>query len=575
MRKSGFVSLLLYIQCFAMPVSIPRENNLLQEEITHVIEHLKTFLANNGDMGFYRDRELLSSNLRELLLSRSKDSRLFSFPVLDKETFNSSIQTLQELYANEQYEPDLILFTWSLLSGIKVIGLREAAQYYFENRHLAKYAQQCGNNCRPDITFSIEELAISDNLGHNFTLKIPRDLDNSSVYLRSTFGNRSMIGTEENAHFVYDFFYDEVVPLRSISEDFKLVKAILGTVLRFSVDNPRQPLFSLGLTTLFQNTAIYLSPADGRSRNVVSPCSVATINYLGLQDGIFIQSCSNLNGMVEYLFGIQFLHRYFDHFYKSTKTRTVKKTEYYPHYSPLSRLENSFSEEGIAEHSTDYDQSFLSKFGKNFKIYLQGQTEPFDPQKYSRIADLIKDVDMFQLEVPLISTESLEKEEGGLFFEPADSVDLSSEEKTAEVDRHDIYKTLQNREKLLRHLEGADFQGILKINISGIGLTKNDALKLTQLFKQNVLPRLEELNISNNSFGNQIAKEFVPLLNRYPFKILALYGSERPNKPQIQSDKLLKKIIWVPKNWVDIFSSQGLLDQDQVKAHKRFHKIWS
>ena len=121
---------------------------------------------------------------------------------------------------------------------------------------------------------------------------VPSSLVSSSVFYRSNFGKSKLVHARERQMFVKEFFTNEVRQLFGDLNEIEKwedeqVRAVLSCVLRMDQDIPR---FSLGLVNLFQNTAIYLSSEEGSSRIITGPCSISSISYLGLQDGIFIEA---------------------------------------------------------------------------------------------------------------------------------------------------------------------------------------------------------------------------------------------------------------------------------------------
>ena len=602
----------------------------IHDEIDHIYEKLKKFVhesEKNDNLAVYTQKDEIADYLREeLIRSFKKRSRLFCFPQLDSDTFNTCIAYLHTKKQSCD-RPDILLHTWSYLSGIKVIGLKNSSTYYLKNMHLKKrFLPHDKSDEEPLLLFGTNYICVGhDEKSHDkkigdFHQHVPctRKLLNSSVYYRKIISYKAI---KEWQHIYWDFFKEELVPLSSFLTDSSSnsnnkqsskVGALLDVVLRLNPHCKTTAMYSLGLVKLFGNTAVYLSQKssnESRSKLISGPCLLSSTDYLGLQSGIFIETQHTFDNIIDYLFGCMLFRRGL--FTGPTPPdKTLSVALYVPHYtlSFYPKKEKAINDHlaHFAPHIAITIQKYLEvltleevkklqnedqkKFAKHFRCYVQLNVEEVTDQLLlALIEKLIARINNLQLQIPLIQREVLKEEFEQLLFEPEDAIDLSGKsiknrfstlisDDSSKLPSADNEASVIGVPDIIRHLTCYEYQMIKNIDLSGNSISDEGAGKLATALEKNIIPLLERLNLSENLTTQKAFTLFESLLSRYNFRYLILVPgpleSDVNGIPSVDPS-LLNKVIWVPSHWIDTFKSQEKLDAEHAKHHHDYYRYYS
>ncbi len=577
--KNNAIKWILFFACLFFPFSAVASNSSLDEEINIICSKIAQY-KDSSDIYFKRDQ--ITRELREELLTL-RSSRLFSLPHLDIDTFNACIVSLKRKYYEEktkaEYDQnlDILLHAWSYLSGVRVFGLKKDHSHYYSNKHLPSCCnlppskEDLPQDLVSQLIFYMDKIELQiQKDGQECTVLVPSSLILSSVFYRSNFGQSAMYeDAKENQVFVEEFFSDEIRPLFSkplpSEGEQDQVRGVVKCVLRLKEG---KPCYSLGIIKLFQNTAIYLSAEGNGSFLITGPCSIGSINYLGFQDGILIERMQYQHtiNVLDYLFGLQFFHRGL--FKEYNELPHLKKVKYHPNY--LGVLEE------INEELTHLKEDGMRNFGLNFRQYMQ------PPHiLHNTIEKLIKVIDAQQLSIPLIADHRLQNK----WFRPDDSVDLPgdimfdkfsnriSDDRFVEAIRPEPGEILLPVRQLIEHLRCFSYQCIKKLNLSKNYISTEGACEIAQALSKNILPDLEELNLSSNKIGDGALSSFKPLLRRNNFKYLIIHSNYidvNALDSAFRSSQLFLKVIWAREAWLE----SGLVNFPQeYEAHKRYYTL--
>jgi len=462
----------------------------ITSDVKLIISRIKE-VVNYESNNIYTKREKIMKNLCEHL------PILFSIPHLDIHTYNICILYLAKKHQKGKLSSVVLLHTWSFISGIKVIGLKHNSDFYYDNRHLLPASKE-----PPTLVFGDSIMAKSEeDIPHNH-FDPPASLVSSSVFYRSNFGRSKLVDKRERQTFVKELFVGELCALEKDQS-----KDVLNCVLRV---NQNRPCFTIGLTNLFQNTAIYLSSEEGKSRLITGPCSVSSISYLGLQNGIFVDKTTNTENVVDYLFGVQLFYRGLT---KRFELDGLQNTEYYPNY-PI-----------VEENNLN-----VKEFGLSFKKHVRS------PSSTSYIKRLVDSIDNQQLRIPYHKNEWLEF---------SYNVDLSS---------HNDFSA----DVFTKHINCFSYKDISSINLSRNRITSEGATKIAKILAKNILPELETLDLSENII--EVFVNFGSLLQRTNFKRFIIYGN--PSSHTYQHEKTI---------WVERFLLNSITGEERQR-HEEYYR---
>jgi hypothetical protein len=579
-------------------------SGLVADEIKHMEKTFEKFKQTRSESDFYTERNDVRKILREELKRHFKEnSRLAAFPQLDTETFNESIRYLQAQWEKCEYKSKapLLLSIWSLISGIEVVGLKEKGDYYFANEHLAKFLKPAERALTDPIVvgFNGSNICIrKEGRCHHHGaehIPIPRAFLKSAVIYRSNLNTQKINGVEEDQRIVWDFLKDETLSLENLNQKFEeaedtlnMIHSLLNSVLRLT-PHDRLPLYSLGIVNLFKNTTIYISLCPGHSRHIVGPCSVAGASYVGLKDGIFIETNSRSmyqGSIIDYLFGVQFASRAFCRMYESARTEGLTKTVYFPHYE-FTNIDRMLKEAGLNKG----DNTFSAKIGGSFRRLVQKVEDPEREKIIDLIAYMIKKMDKRQLCIQLSSKDIYEKINGKALFEPSVAVDLArvphkpaiTDKRLAGIlisndtdedsdDTSKINENLISIDKVLKLLCCVEYQHIEKLNLSGNALSSEGAADIAKLLAKNVAPRLLKLDLSDNRIeDDDELKEFQTLLARDNFQCLILFSNLLTKRLPLSKKRLRAKVIWVDKESLDRFNAAQRIDEKELAVHQKYY----
>lgn len=578
--------------------------SLVADEVKHMEKTFEKLKQTRSENDFYTERNDVRKILREELKRHFKEnSRLAAFPQLDTETFNESIRYLQAQWEKPEYKSKaaLLLSIWSLIAGIEVVGLKGNGDYYFANEQLAKFLKPAERALADPIVIGFNGSSIcireEGRCHHHGTehIPIPRAFLKSAVIYRSNLNTQKINGIEEDQRIVWDFLKGETLALENLNEEFEstqdalnMIHSLLNSVLRLT-PHERLPLYSLGIVNLFKNTAIYISRRPGHSRHIVGPCSVAGSSYVGLKDGIFIESNSKSmyqGSTIDYLFGVQFAARAFYRMYESTRTRGLTKTSYFPHYE-FTNIDKKLEEAGLKKG----DNTFSAKIGGSFRRLVQNIEDPEREKIIALIAYMIKKMNKRQLCIQLSSKDIYEKTNGIALFEPSVAVDLtrvphkpaitdkllagiliSNDTDEDSDDTSKINENFISIDKVLKLLCCLEYQHIEKLNLSGNALSCEGAADLARLLAKNVAPRLLRLDLSDNRIedGDEL-NEFQALLARDNFQFLMLFSNLLTEGLPLSRKRLRAKVIWVDKESLDRFNTAQRIDEVELAAHQKYY----
>lgn len=542
-------------------MKINQEIHLLYEEMCKIVDGKSNEFTDKLDI--YFKRKDIYIWLRELLNKKFfGKSRLANFPMLDTNTFNSCIYVLHDKYSEENIRVNVLLHIWSYLTGIKVVRLKNNSMYYYNNKHLLP---NCGDNNTPELYFDVDEICtiigssckdLPKNIHIHQHHKVPRKLLLSSMFYRTLF-NRTKLSTKEVSIFILKFFKNEIQPLIDYNVQ---IKAFLNCVLRLKDTNP---CYSLGIIKLLQNTCIYFSNEEGSSRSIISPCTISSIGYLGFQDGIFIEKTSPesaTQNVIDYLFGLQFYNRALFERYELEDEHNKLKFQtafYHPTYLTSIKVD--------AELNSLLDTVKIlpkKQFGCAFRSYIQNTSEPSN-EIHKFIECVIDRIDTFQLKTPL----RRHKPSKTIWFDSSYDVDVSGKMLDTEEPRLTV-------NKLIKHLYLYETQKIINMNLSNNNINTDEAIKIAKALSYNIIPDLEELNMSSNQIYINALEKFKSLLLRGNFKRLILYNNNINigEVVNIYAPPLLNKVIWIPRKHLETYKLSGKISDEVERHHKNFYE---
>ncbi len=551
----------------------------VQEEVRLVYKEIKSITGDDSDnqcLRLYTNRKKIEGDLSNALINRwGSSSRLFAFPNLDVKTFNQSIQALRDIKNETTENYCALVQTWSFITGIKVIGLVEGVDCYYNNWHLWKDSDD--SEQQNPLRFNVD--FICRTTGDHFSekphqdkthqhIKVPDSLFSSAVFYRTQFRKKALVNKKECPMIAAEFFQNEK-GFTSVSRGHALT--LLNCVLRPDMDN--NPCYSLGLINLLQNTAIYTSKMQGSSRLITGPCSLSSINYLGLQDGVLIEDGSYLENVIDFLFGIQFLYRGFSKKFPGPEAKELLCAEYYPHYPELLTLMGSNLGPMVQDNKT-------KEFARAFRNYVQGKRECLS---FSDFNQLMQKLDKWQLQIPLKSLQNTET----VWFDPEYDIDLSGPTmvkkfKNRISDDWIVNSIVPNQDEqllpvssLLRYFTCPNYQMIRKLNLSGNSICNDGIQSIIKILDGNVLRDLEELDVSNNRFSQEALFSFSNLLKRQLFQFLIVHTNYfDPDKlPEIFDIKERQKLIWCPESWLLGLLGNKKISKEDFLQHNHYYGI--
>lgn len=548
----------------------------------------------------YTEREAHCAALRSKLLIEFGDkSHLFSFPELDRQTYNTVIQILHDDYAaRATINTDALLYLWSYLSGIKVVGLKNGSAYYDANFHVKKLSPTNRSPQNLSLVFTPNDIFTKEE-GKDDLERLPIDIAAEfrlrSAYFVSDMGRQALVDHVEEPDINWAFLRNELEPLKKFAtagvQGASPAKVLLSRVLRHgSSEKANNPLLSHGIVTLLRNMAIYLShKQEADSKVIIGSFSIVSTSNLGLQDGIFLEKKEQLADTIDYLIGCKlFIRLFFRNFReyiwlekkndRGTRPSTVLKNEVSPN-KPSTKGPNCTEFDPHYEFraiSKDVMNTFIEKgydaFAKQFRRYIRagglitggGNNGNFNAP-YNLLPALIEELNDKQLQIRLVSKGELLKALKVAWFEPDGAIDASGKAMTkkfqAMIGDESTYRlpdnfsaTSKDDERmhdenlsvahLILHLTCYPYRYTKTLNLAGNAISDKGALDLASCFNKGMLPLLVILDLSNNRISVLEIDTFASLLLRDCFKYLDISmdngsGSTDLNLP-VKGDELKK-----------------------------------
>jgi len=482
-------------------------------ELTPLIKLIKDISAKDAS-SLYTQRTQISPALRNALPVQSS---LQPFPLLSLSTYNGLITALLRHLKADATNAAAITHLWSYLTGIPVVGLAHGKGYYKANLHLFTDNEK-NSSPAPNMVHLPDETMVS-----------------ALIFRKDTLPRRRIPEIAELQKIGWSLLTQELIPLEQFAPK-TVIKFLYTTLLTQSKQNT--PLYSWGLIHLFKNTAVYLSLADEDDSGLIaSPCSIENKEYLGFQDGVFIDQKTIHRAKAPQVFGQQFFVRAlfnvypcFDQYPRECSTcLSTLKGVYYPHYTfGLLSAESKKEIEELKKPQESLTDS-MKKFSKAFDEYIDNKgTGP------RLIKELLKDLDRQQLTVTVTPVSSLQK----FMFNPTFNIELPSMTGKSSDQKLSSVELITN---LIDHLCCAEHQEVTEINLAHNGLGDQEIALLARALAHNIVPDLTELDLSYNNITGKGIKRLCSLLKRDAFSCLLLKQNDFRKIPRKIPPELAQK----------------------------------
>jgi len=487
------------------------------------IEKLRQEIERLNDINvkaIYTNRKSIEKSFKKLL---DVDSPLMPFPLLAIETYENFIKALEILLSRDEEKAPYLLQVWSYIVGIPVVGLKHGRTYYERDNHLLPEATK--KECR-DLEIIIDtpqfcvRIPAKEGQEERHTHHdMPSEVSLSALVCQEKcLKDPTQTEIQESQRIGWPLLEDQLVALDRW-ESSNLADFMRNTLCK--VTAKKKLVYSYGLISLWQHTAIYFSLKEGTESDViVSPCSKNIVGYFGFQDGVFIEQGTLREGSYHALFGKQFMQRGL--FTKNPcetsypkecdVCKTILKALYEPHFS--FELLNAKGLEQLQRMRTLGNYEALTRaFTKDFCEFCEKGDGADTLSK-----KLIRYIDTHQRTTVLSEINSVEP----FLFNPTFRVELSRYVGNQNDDDSRNLNASELIEALIGHLQCVEHQDTQSIDLSSNGLGDEEIETLAEAFNTNIVPNLITLKLAHNKISRKGLLALTRLLKRDTFKMLVL-----------------------------------------------------